>query len=165
MIVGFLASRWIFLWVGGDLLVWGWWRFVVLFFLFCSQWRVLVVECQFFCFVFAIPCSGVCWHSCLCSHLANLTGVLCSVGWISCRASSWSYATSFYVGPHFSSGYYAPTVYRQVIVLSVNCSLMESVTWWFIKPLQIFFFLLVPWIHDWFCGWRVMSPLKIHLRF
>lgn len=131
----FLALRWVCLWVGGDvLLVWEWWMFVFFFFPFLFTVESAGCGVSVFCFVFATPCSGVCWHSCLCSHLANLTRVLCSVGWISCRASSWSYATSFYVGPHFSSGYYAATAYRQVIVSSVNCSLMESVTRWFTKP-------------------------------
>lgn len=151
----FLALRWVCLWVGcGVVLMCGWLGFFSTFFVSsgeCCLWSV-----RFFCFVFAAPCSGVCWRNYLCSHLANLTRVLWSLGWMSCRASSWFYATSFYVGPHFLSGYYAATVYRHVIVLSVNCSLMASVSWWLIKTLQVFFFVstLNTWLVLWMEGYE-----------
>lgn len=75
--------------VGGCVCVVGFWCvlvFVVIFFF--SQWRELVVECGFFVVFLQHSVPGVCWHSCLCSHLANLARVLISLGRISCRASS-----------------------------------------------------------------------------
>lgn len=95
--------------------VWVWGVLVGFFFAFFCLFFLTVETAGYGAWVFLFlqhPIPGVCWHSCLCSHLANLTRVLILLGRISCRASSWSYTTYFYVGPHFLSGYCAATVYK-----------------------------------------------------